>query len=207
MPLLSMQEWHWYWCSESECRHSRRPSTFISVWTGPASMPMEESPEKTQFPSETQINCDRQSKTCIAATAEYSSGHPHVSIEYFQLLKWDVDGIIATSNDAVCMQRTLLISFPNKAISISGMLKGLPKEKQKHAKQSVRVSPIRRICSQEFAGVEQGPLRREQGQMNANIFSPTQANPLDSPDGSLRWLEWATHNNEELNRLITLFSQ
>ena len=70
--------------------------------------------EKTQFPSETQINCDRQSKTCIAATAEYYSGHPHVSIEYFQLLKWDVDGIIATSNDAVCMQRTLLISFPNK---------------------------------------------------------------------------------------------
>lgn len=43
--------------------------------------------EKFLFHSETQINCDRQSKTCIAATAEYYSGHPHVSIEYFQLLK------------------------------------------------------------------------------------------------------------------------
>ena len=84
--------------------------------------------EKSLFPSETQINCDRQGKTCIAATAEYYYGHPHVSIEYFQLLKWDADGIIATS-DALCMQRTLLISFPNKAISISGMLKSLPKEK------------------------------------------------------------------------------
>lgn len=84
--------------------------------------------DKSLFPSETQINCDRQSGSCIAATAEYYFGHPHVSIEYFHLLKWDADGIIATS-DAICMQRTLLISFPNKAISISGMLKSLPKEK------------------------------------------------------------------------------
>jgi hypothetical protein len=84
--------------------------------------------EKSLFPSETQINCDRQSKTCIAATAEYYSGHPHVSIEYFQILKWDVGGIIATSN-AICMQRTIIVSFPNKAISISGTLKSLSKEK------------------------------------------------------------------------------
>jgi hypothetical protein len=84
--------------------------------------------EKAQFPSETQINCDRQSKTCIAATAELYSGHPHVSIEYFQVLKWDGDGIIATSN-AICMRRTMIVSFPNKAISISGTLKSLPKEK------------------------------------------------------------------------------
>ncbi len=84
--------------------------------------------EKSLFPSETQINCDRQNKTCIAAAAEYYSGHPHVSIEYFQILKWDADGIIATS-DAICMQRTMIVSFPNKAISISGTLKSLPKEK------------------------------------------------------------------------------
>jgi hypothetical protein len=37
--------------------------------------------DKSLFPSETQINCDRQSKTCIGATAEYYSGHPHVSID------------------------------------------------------------------------------------------------------------------------------
>src|SRR5579863_4690176 len=84
--------------------------------------------EKSLFPSETQINCDRQGKTCIAATAEYYSGNPHVSIEYFQVLKWDADGIIAVS-DAICMQRTMIVSFPNKAISISGMLKSLPSEK------------------------------------------------------------------------------
>lgn len=84
--------------------------------------------EKSPFPSETQINCDRQTETCIAATAEYYFGHPHVSIEYFQILKWDTDGIIATS-DAICIQRTMIVSFPNKAISISGMLKSLPKEK------------------------------------------------------------------------------
>ena len=84
--------------------------------------------EKSLFPSETQINCDRQRKTCIAATAEHYSGHPHVSIEYFQILKWDADGVIATS-DAICMQRTMIVSFPNKAISISGTLKSLPKEK------------------------------------------------------------------------------
>jgi hypothetical protein len=86
--------------------------------------------EKSQFPSETQVNCDRQSKMCIGATAEYYSGHPHVSIEYFQIVKWDADGIIATS-DAICMQRTMIVSFPNKAISIAGTLKSLSKEKTK----------------------------------------------------------------------------
>ncbi len=35
--------------------------------------------------------------------------------------------------------------------------------------------------------------------MNAKYLFPTQANPLDSPDGPSGWLEWATHNNEELN--------
>jgi len=85
--------------------------------------------EKTQFPSETQLNCDRQSKTCIAATAEYYSGHPHVSIEYFHILKWDADGIIAISN-ALCLQRTMIVSFPNKAISISGAQRSLPKDKK-----------------------------------------------------------------------------
>jgi hypothetical protein len=84
--------------------------------------------EKSEFPSETQINCDRPGKTCIAASAEYYSGHPHVSIEYFRVLKWDADGIIAIS-DALCMQRTMIVSFPNRGISVSGALKTLPKEK------------------------------------------------------------------------------
>jgi hypothetical protein len=84
--------------------------------------------EKGEFPSETQIDCDRRGKTCIAATAEYYSGHPHVSLEYFQVVKWDTDGLIATS-DAICMQRTIIASFPNKTISISGTLRSLPREK------------------------------------------------------------------------------
>jgi len=83
--------------------------------------------EKSVLQTETQINCTRQGRSCIAATAEYYAGHPHVSVEYFQTLKWDADGIIATSQ-AVCMQRTMIVSFSNQSISISGTLKSLPKE-------------------------------------------------------------------------------
>ena len=82
--------------------------------------------EKSLFPSETQINCSRLSRTCIAATAEYYYGHPHVSIEYFGVLKWDRSSIVALNSDAVCLERTLLISFSDKSVSATGSPKNLP---------------------------------------------------------------------------------
>src|SRR5271169_5923915 len=59
--------------------------------------------EKAAYPSETQIDCQRQTNSCTEATAEYFSGHPHVTIDYFEIVKWDENGILATSADGICM--------------------------------------------------------------------------------------------------------
>jgi hypothetical protein len=83
--------------------------------------------DKAAHPSEVEIDCNGQQKICIEATAEYYSGHPHVSIDYLDITKWDTNGIIATSSSGICMTRTVLISFATMSISDTHSLKVLDK--------------------------------------------------------------------------------
>lgn len=53
--------------------------------------------------TETEIDCFKNTKTCIEATAEYYMGHPHVSVNYLDVIKWDKDGVIATDASGSCM--------------------------------------------------------------------------------------------------------
>lgn len=85
---------------------------------------------KAPFPSETEIDCDRQLRMCTEATAEYYSGHPHVSLTYLDIVRWDDDGIIATAPDAICVTTTILISFAEKSIKATDSLKRLSREKK-----------------------------------------------------------------------------
>ena len=85
--------------------------------------------DKAANPAETEIDCDRLAKRCIEASAGYYGGHPHVSIDYFQITKWDADGIIARSSSGICMTRTLLISFADKSLSDTHAAKVMDKEK------------------------------------------------------------------------------
>ena len=86
--------------------------------------------DKAAFPSETEIICDHGSKSCIEATAELFSGHPHVSTAFYQVVKWDENGLIASSEDGICMEQTLLISFPDKTISNRHSAKKLSDDKK-----------------------------------------------------------------------------
>jgi hypothetical protein len=81
--------------------------------------------QKPGYPSETQIDCSRSSMTCTEATAEFYVGYPHVMLNYLQVLKWDKDGIVATSSSAICMTITVLISFAEKNISSTHSMKKL----------------------------------------------------------------------------------
>jgi hypothetical protein len=90
--------------------------------------------KKAAYPSETEIDCDSHSKTCVEATAEYFSEHPHVSLSYFQVVKWDLNGIIATSADGICMTRTMVISYADRSISDTYSTKQLDEEKRKACK-------------------------------------------------------------------------
>jgi hypothetical protein len=84
--------------------------------------------DKAAHPSEVEIDCDGKLKMCIEATAEYYSGHPHVSIDYLDIRKWDANGIIATSDSGICMTRTVLISFADKSLSDTHSMKAIDKD-------------------------------------------------------------------------------
>jgi hypothetical protein len=82
-----------------------------------------------EYPNEVRFNCERSTKLCIEATASYFDGHPHVSIEYFQITKWDASGIVAVSSDSLCIMRNITISFSDKTIVEMRSAKPLDKKK------------------------------------------------------------------------------
>ena len=81
--------------------------------------------------SETELDCEKQTGECIEATADEYAGHPHISVTYFQVVKWDSNGIIASNSDAVCVSRTISVGFAAKHISDMREAKVLSDEKQK----------------------------------------------------------------------------
>ncbi len=75
--------------------------------------------------SETEIDCTKSNATCVEATAEFYSDHPHVTLNYLQVLKWDSDGIIASDSSGICMTVAVQISFAEKRISATHSAKQL----------------------------------------------------------------------------------
>jgi hypothetical protein len=80
--------------------------------------------------TETELDCEKRTGECIEASADYYSGHPHISVAYFQIIKWDINGIVATNADAICVSRTVSIGFAAKPISDTREAKVLPNDKQ-----------------------------------------------------------------------------
>ena len=83
------------------------------------------------YQAETELECDQGAASCTEATADYYSGHPHISVAHFQIVKWDKNGIIASNSDGICATRTLTIGFAAKHISDTREGKVLSKEMQK----------------------------------------------------------------------------
>jgi hypothetical protein len=77
------------------------------------------------FPSETEIDCFKNSMLCVEATAEFYMSHPHVTVNYLNVMRWDKDGIIATDSSGICMTVTMQISFADKHISSTHSVKQL----------------------------------------------------------------------------------
>lgn len=80
-------------------------------------------------PQEVEIDCFKGG-SCIEATAEYYMGHPHVSLRYFDIKRWDKDGILAASSSAICLTNTVLINFADQTVSRTDSLKNLEDKKK-----------------------------------------------------------------------------
>lgn len=92
------------------------------------------------YQAETELDCEKRTGECIEATGDYFSGHPHIAVAYFQVIKWDSNGIVATNADGICASRTISIGFAAKHISDTREAKVLSTEKQK-ACQTLGVPP------------------------------------------------------------------
>ena len=84
--------------------------------------------------TETQIDCFKQMKTCVIATADNLMGRPHVFTSYLNVIKWDDDGLIATDSSPICMNLTLQVSIADKHITLVHALKRLDADKAKACK-------------------------------------------------------------------------
>lgn len=84
--------------------------------------------------TETQIDCFKQMKTCVIATADNLKGRPHVFTSYLDVIKWDDDGLIATDSSPVCMNLTMQVSIADKHITLARALKRLDTDKAKACK-------------------------------------------------------------------------
>jgi hypothetical protein len=75
-------------CISTCCQHRSPPrGTWIPV------NPKDHSADET----ETELDCYKGEGLCIEATADYFAGHPHIAVMNFQIIKWDSNGIVASS--------------------------------------------------------------------------------------------------------------
>lgn len=91
-------------------------------------------PSEKSDMTETQIDCFREMKTCVMATADNLMGRPHIFTSYMDIIKWDDDGLIATDSSPICMSLTMQVSVAEKRITLTHALKRLDSDKAKACK-------------------------------------------------------------------------
>jgi hypothetical protein len=84
--------------------------------------------------TETRIDCFRELKTCVLATADIIMGRPHVFTNYLDVIKWDDNGLIATDASPMCMTLTMQVSVADKHITLMHSLKRLDGDAAKACK-------------------------------------------------------------------------
>jgi hypothetical protein len=79
------------------------------------------------IPQEAQLDCTRQTRSCVQAIAEIYYGHPHVLLFYYNITRWNKDGI-TLFQDGQCMTNTIIITFADKSAIEVNAPKTLPKK-------------------------------------------------------------------------------
>jgi hypothetical protein len=87
--------------------------------------------DKPALPSETEIDCFKNSGSCVEGRAETYFGHPHITLNFYEVIKWDGNGIIARDSSGTCMTVTMQITYAEKRISSTHSMKTLDDETKK----------------------------------------------------------------------------
>ena len=77
----------------------------------------------------TDIHCYKRFGFCEVASASSSFKLASVSVNSFDILRWDVNEMIAVDSSPICFVNTLRFDFVDKKVSISSASKGETRDK------------------------------------------------------------------------------
>jgi len=97
-------------------RYSKASFSATGSWESP-------DPNVKSEMTETKIDCFRERKTCVVATADSKMGRPHVFTSYLDVIKWDDDGLVAADSSPICMTVTMQVSVTDEHITLAQSLK------------------------------------------------------------------------------------
>lgn len=76
----------------------------------------------------TQIHCYQAFGFCEVASADEVGGRAYVTLDTFDILRWDGNELIAVDSSPICVANTLRMDFRAKSISLSSTSKGVTKD-------------------------------------------------------------------------------
>jgi predicted metal-dependent phosphotriesterase family hydrolase len=79
-------------------------------------------------PLSTQIQCYKRLGFCEVANAFSSFGDANVSLDTFDILRWDNREIIAVDSSAICIVNNLRVDLIAKRVTLSSSDKGVAKD-------------------------------------------------------------------------------
>lgn len=72
--------------------------------------------DEMAFKHAVEIDCFRSEKRCMEATASIVGTEPDLAVQYYEVIRWDENGLVAQSDDAICMTNQLIINFQEKSV-------------------------------------------------------------------------------------------
>ena len=81
-----------------------------------------------------EIDCFKAQDTCMVATASIVGSEPDITVEYYDVIRWDENGIVAENSEPICMTNQLNITFQDQSV----MAIDSPKQNAKGFKDSCK---------------------------------------------------------------------
>jgi hypothetical protein len=72
--------------------------------------------DELAFKHVVEIDCFKSTNTCTEAQANIVGTEPDIGVQYYEIIHWDENGLIAKSDDAECMTNELHINFQDQNV-------------------------------------------------------------------------------------------
>lgn len=109
------------------------PGRFVTV-TGKWKATTGREGDEVAYKHVVEIDCFKAQDTCMVATANVIEGEPDLMVEYYDVIRWDQNGIVAENSEPICVTNQLNITFQDQSV----MAIDSPKQNAKGFKDSCK---------------------------------------------------------------------